>query len=107
MMLDFTKLFSKLTSKDEDDGHDVEWAVYTLKTEFGADPMISQQAIDALDVLFNLAAESVPKAAVDRVLMDLTEKRNAFGAAGFGINADAYNDAIGTIERFVYKKEEI
>ena len=106
-MLDFTKLFSKLASKDEDEGHDVEWAVYTLKTEFGADPMISQQAIDALDVLYKLAAESAPKAAVDRVLKELTAKRNAFGAAGFGINADAYNDAIGTIEQFVCKKEVI
>ena len=106
-MLDLTKIFKKVIEKSEGPERSVEWAVYTLKTEFTSDPMISQEAADALEVLYDLAAESVPKAAVDRVIKDLTAKRNAFGAAGFGINADAYNDAIGTIEKFVYKKEEI
>lgn len=105
-MLDLTKIFKKVIEKSEGPERSVEWAVYTLKTEFSADPKISQQAADALDVLYNLAAGSVPKAAVREIVNNLRVKRDAFEAAGFYINADDYTDAICEIKKNIKGLED-
>lgn len=99
MMLDFTKLFSKLANKDEGYGHDVEWAVYTLKTEFGADPRISQQAADALDILYKLAAGSVPKDDLKAAAFELVEYMHSYESTGNFEYYSAYREAIGVLKK--------
>ena len=98
-MLDFTKLFSKLANKDEGYGHDVEWAVYTLKTEFGTDPMISQQAADALDILYKLAAGAVPKEDLQAAAFEMAANMDAYEATGCFEYCHAYREAIGVLKK--------
>ena len=98
-MLDFTKLFSKLATKDEGHVHDVEWAVYTLKTEFGADPMISQPAADALDILYKLAAGHVPKDDLKAAAFELVEYMHSYEETGNYEYYQAYKDAVDVLKK--------
>lgn len=72
-MIDFTRIFNKTAGCEEDKRSRIENAVYTLKTEFTADCMISQDAANALDVMYDLAADHVSKKALMRALRMLAD----------------------------------
>ena len=103
-MLDLTKIFKKAAGVGEDRKGKIEAAVHTLKTELSCDMMISQEAADALDVMYEMAADHVSHKDLEMALREISEKRDAFGGTGYGVEADIYNHCIGIIEKHVYKE---
>lgn len=91
-MIDLTRIFKKAAGVGEDRKGKIEAAVHTLKTELSCDMMISQEAADALDVMYEMAADHVSRKDVTKAINEITGQMRAFEAAGY-MQAAAYMGA--------------
>lgn len=104
-MIDLTRIFKKAAGCEKDNRSSIEAAVQTLKTELSCDMMISQEAADALDVMYEMAADHISRKDVTKAINEIKGRMRSFEAAG-NIQAAAYMDAALKVFKNYVKMEE-
>lgn len=105
MILDLTKIFKQLAAPEEDDRNNIEKAVYTLKTEFTADCMISQEAANALDVMYDMAADHVSRKELEKTRNEIIKMLDDFDTDKNPSIAFVIGEVVGKISKLIYLQE--
>jgi iron-sulfur cluster repair protein YtfE (RIC family) len=105
-MIDLTRIFKKAAGVSEDRKDKIEAAVHTLKTELSCDMMISQEAADALDVMYEMAADHVSRKDVTKAINEITGQMRAFEAAGYTQAAAYMGAALKVFKNHVNMEEQ-
>lgn len=105
-MIDLTRIFKKAAGVSEDRKGKIEAAVQTLKTELSCDMMISQEAADALDVMYEMAADHVSRKELEKTRNEIIKMIDDFDTDKNPLIAFAIGEAVGKLSKLIYLREE-